>query len=107
VERNRLFLIVKNFPLPELLLAPMRSLVRYFWHFLLALGGEGKAAEFRSEGNSGVQLGICVLRAHWELVACLPALWKRRRGVKRRLTPIQFRQLIRRFTISPRQVARL
>ena len=107
VERNRLVLIVKNFPLPELLLAPVRSLARYFWHFILALRGHGKAAEFRREGNSMAQLGLYVLRAHWALAASFPAVWKRRRGVKRRLTPRQFRQLIRRFSISPRQVAAL
>lgn len=107
VERNRLFLIVKNFPLPELLLAPACSLARYFWHLVLALRGHGKAAEFRREGNSMAQLGLYVLRAHWALAVSFPEVWKRRGAVKRRLTPRQFRQLIRRFSISPRQVAAL
>jgi len=37
VERNRLFLAVKNLPMPELLLAPFYSAARYFWHVLFAM----------------------------------------------------------------------
>jgi hypothetical protein len=41
------------------------------------------------------------------MFARFPALWKARRGIKRRFTPKQFRRLIRRFSIGPRQVAAL
>jgi GT2 family glycosyltransferase len=49
VERNRLFVIFKNFPLLDLLLVPFYAMSRYFWHFVYALGGRGKAAEFQRE----------------------------------------------------------
>jgi GT2 family glycosyltransferase len=107
VERNRLFLITKNFPLREFALAPFYSLARYFWHVVLAMRGRGKAAQFRSEGNSAFRLPFYVLRAHLEWEWCNPALWRQRSKIKRRVTPAQFRQLIRRFSISPRQVASL
>jgi len=107
VERNRLFLAVKNLPVPELLLAPFYSVARYFWHFVFATQGRGKAAEFRRAGNSPQQLPLVVLRAHLELFRHLPTLWKKRRGIKRRFTSKQFRRLIRRFSITPRQVAAL
>jgi GT2 family glycosyltransferase len=107
VERNRLFLAVKNLPIPELLMAPFYSAARYFWHFVYALQGRGKAAEFRLAGNNPKQLPLYVLRAHLELLANLPKLWKQRRAMKRRFTSRQFRRLIRRFSISPRQVAAL
>jgi hypothetical protein len=48
-----------------------------------------------------------VLRAYLELLRHLPTLWKQRRNIKRRFTPKQFRRLIRRFSITPRQVAAL
>ncbi len=35
VERNRLFLIFKNFPFMDLLLVPFYAIARYFWHFVL------------------------------------------------------------------------
>lgn len=104
VERNRLFVAVKNLPWPDLLIAPLYTLARYFWHVVYALQGRGKASEFQGAGG---QLPVIVMRAHWALLARLPALWKARRKMKRRFTPKQFRRLIRRFSISPRQVAAL
>lgn len=107
VERNRLFLAVKNFPISDLMLMPFYSAARYFWHLFFALQGRGKAAEFQRAGNSVARLPLYVLRAHLALLPRLPALWKQRRKMKRRFTPQQFRRLIRRFSISPRQVAAL
>ena len=107
VERNRLFLAVKNFPLPELLLAPFYSMTRYFWHLVFALQGRGKAAEFQRSGNSAIELPLILFRAHFALLGRFPSLWKQRRAMKRRFTPRQFRRLIRRFSIGPRQVAAL
>lgn len=106
VERNRLFVIFKNFPLAGLALVPFYALARYFWHFVYALAGRGKAAEFGREG-SVLQLPWIVIRAHVELLARWPTVWRERRGIKRRLTSRQFRRLIRRYAIGPRQVAAL
>ena len=107
VERNRLFLIVKNFPVGWLLLAPFRSLARYFWHAWYASRGRGAAANFQTDGNSWKDLAVYVLRAHLELLRHWPALWNQRRRIRRRLTPRQFRGLAGRFSISARQVAAL
>src|SRR5580658_9574007 len=107
VERNRLFVIFKNFPLLDLLLVPYYAMSRYFWHFVYTLRGRGKAAEFQREDGSFLRLPWYVLRAHLELLARLPRVWRQRRRVKRRLTSKQFRKLIHRFAIAPRQVAAL
>lgn len=107
VERNRLFVIFKNFPLPDLLLVPFYAMSRYFWHFVYALKGRGKAAQFQSEGGSLARLPWYVLRAHLELLVRFPEVWRQRRRIKRRLTSKQFRRLMQRFSIRPRQVAAL
>lgn len=107
VERNRLFLIFKNFPLRQLLLVPFYALSRYFWHFVYALKGRGKTAEFQREGGSLIRLPWYVLRAHLELLARFPEVWRQRRRMKRRLTSRQFRKLIHRYSIAPRRVAAL
>jgi GT2 family glycosyltransferase len=107
VERNRLFVITKNFPLLDLALVPFHATSRYFWHFVYALRGRGKAAEFQREGGSLARLPWYVLRAHLELLARFPKVWRQRRRMKRRLTSKQFHRLIRRFSIRPRQVAAL
>jgi GT2 family glycosyltransferase len=107
VERNRLFVIFKNFPLLDLLRVPYYATARYFWHFTYALGGRGKAAEFEREGGSLMRLPWYVVRAHIALLGRLPEIWRQRRGMKRRLSSKQFSRQMRRHSISPRQVAAL
>jgi len=107
VERNRLFVAAKNFPAASLLLAPFYSMDRYFWHVVYAAQGRGKAAEYQRAGNGAGHLAILVLRAYAALFAHLPHLLGQRRSVKRRLSAKQFRRLMRRFSMSPRQVAAL
>jgi len=107
VERNRLFVAAKNFPMPDLILVPLFSLARYFWHLVYAIQGRGKAAEFQRQGRSAAQLLWYVIRAHFALLGRLPVVWKQRRAMKRRLTNKQFRRLINRFALSTRQVAAL
>ncbi len=72
VERNRLFVIFKNFPALDLLRVPFYATSRYFWHFIYALRGRGKAAEFQREGGSIIRLPWYVLRGHVELLARFP-----------------------------------
>jgi len=105
VERNRLFVIFKSFPMADLLLVPFYATARFFWHAVYAVQGRGKAAEYRREGSSFLSLLLIVLRAHFELLPRLPQIWQQRRQMKRRLSSRQFRGLVRRFLISPRQVA--
>ena len=107
VERNRLLVIFKNFPVLDLLLVPFYAMSRYFWHFVYALRGRGKAAEFQREGGSFLRLPWYVVRGHIELLGRFPEVLRQRQRIKRRLTSKQFRRLIRRYSISPRRVAAL
>jgi GT2 family glycosyltransferase len=109
VERNRLFLIVKNFPLGNLLLAPLVSIVRYAWHAIFILQGRGAAARFREDDHGALKLVALVIRAHWALIQNWNKLWKQRRQIQKtaKLPPAQFRQLLRENAITPREVAEL
>jgi GT2 family glycosyltransferase len=107
VERNRLYVIFKNFPVDSLLMVPFYATARYFWHSVFALQGRGTAANFGREGNSMVQLPWFVLRAHAELTRHAFKVWRLRRTMKRRLTSKQFRKLLRFYSIGPKQVAAL
>jgi hypothetical protein len=69
--------------------------------------GQGATGQFRQEGGSTGQLARLVWRAHWALLGEWRRLWRERKKMKRRLTPKQFRKLLRSYTISPRQVAAL
>lgn len=109
VERNRLYTILKNFPVALLLRAPCAAAARYFWHAVSLFAGRGKAAEFRSEGQSAALLPFLVLRAHLAALARLPRLLGERREIfrKRRISSRQFAELLRRHAIPVREVASL
>jgi GT2 family glycosyltransferase len=109
VERNRLFVLVKNFPARMLVSAPFVTLARYTWHVLWMLRGRGSAARFRQEGNSALRMVLVVIRAHFELLRHGRALWRKRRQIRgsARLSPARFRQLLRAHAITARKVAEL
>ena len=109
VERNRLFVVAKNFPASALLLTPWFALVRYFWHVISILRKRGSAAQFRAGGNGGLRLVLFVFRAHVAALLRLPSLAAKRRAIRRtaRISPAEFRALLRRHSISPREVAAL
>ena len=109
VERNRLFVLAKNFPLGMLLAAPLAALARYFWHTWYLLQGRGSAARFRAEGQAGFRMVWCVLRAHLALATNASRLWRQRRAIRARarITPLVFRHLVRSHSMSARRIARL
>jgi GT2 family glycosyltransferase len=109
VERNRLFVLVKNFPGRMIASAPFISAARYWWHAFLILRGQGSAARFRREGNAGVSMLYYVLKAHCAMLRRLPSLWRRRRAIRERarVTPRVYRRLLAGQAISPRRVAEL
>lgn len=109
VERNRLYTVVKNFPVAMLIQAPFAAIARYFWHAVSLLEGRGKAAEFRKAGQSSALLPFLVFRAHCAALFRLLRLLRERRKIfrSRKISSREFRELLRRHAISTRQVARL
>ena len=109
VERNRLFVVAKNFPCHMLVRAPLVTVARYFWHTWYLLRGRGVAARFRTDGHAGWKMPWYTLRAHLALVAHAPRLWRERRRIRARarITPAVFHNLIRSHSISARKVAAL
>src|SRR5450432_547196 len=109
VERNRLFVLAKNFPGRMLLAAPFVALARYLWHAWYIFKGQGSAARFRAEGNAGPRMLWYVVRAHAALLGNLGRLWRQRRQIRARarITPAVFRHLLRSHAISARRMASL
>ena len=109
VERNRLYTVIRNLPMSALIWVKGASLVRYFWHVVAIVEGQGKAAEFREAGHPVALLVWLVLRAHFAALLAFPRLWSERRRIcaQRRLSVAEFRALLARHSISLRQVAAL
>jgi len=109
VERNRLFVLVKNFPGFMLLAAPFAALARYFWHVWYLARGRGSAARFRAGGQAGPKMLWYVVRAHAAVLGHARRLWRERGHIRAaaRITPEVFRHIVRCHSISVRRVAEL
>jgi hypothetical protein len=107
VERNRLFVLAKNFPLRMLGLAPFAAAARYFWHLLYLAQGRGSAARFRAGGYNGARMLWYVIQAHVAQLRHGRWLWRERRRIEQsaRITPAIFRHLARAGKIGARRVA--
>ena len=109
VERNRLFVVFKNFPARMLIRVPFASAARYLWHVWYTIQGRGAAARFRASGHAGPRMIWYVIRAHFAALAAAGRLRKQRRSIRERarITPRVFRRLIDCYSISARKVAQL
>jgi GT2 family glycosyltransferase len=109
VERNRLFVAIKNFPPRMLWGVPFAAAARYAWHLIYLARGRGAAACFSEQGNSAWTLPWLVLKAHASALVHLPRLLGKRRAIRRtaKLSPGAFTRIVRRFSIPARAIARL
>lgn len=106
VERNRLWVAVKNFPLPLLLLNPAFTLHRWWWNLVAALAGRGAPGNFRRE-VPWRRIAATLLRALRDGLAKCPSMWRKRREIRsgRRLSDREFVALLLRFRISAKTLA--
>jgi len=109
IERNRMFVALKNFPLRLLWRAPFITMTRYAWHALAAVKGRGAAGQYRNAGHGSLSLVTTVARAHAACLGSAVTLWRKRREVRRaaRIPASEFTRLLRRHWISAREVAEL
>ena len=108
VERNRLWVALKNFPGAILLVVPFVSLARFLWQLCGHRRGTGATARFFQSGNSLFGAAGIVARGHWDALTHLPALLRKRAQIRktRRLGSVEFSRLIYRHRISARDIAR-
>ena len=109
VERNRVFVVFKDFPVSMIAWVPLAATARYFWHVVSILEGRGAAADFQRDGNSPLRLLWYVVRAHLAAAWAWRHLWRERRAIRRRarLTAREFRRLVAAHSIGAREVASL
>lgn len=106
VERNRVWLAVKVFPLRILLMSPIYTLQRFIWQAYAALSGAGSAGQFVQSHSRTALLGI-LFKAYASALRGLPAILKKRRAVlrNRKLSNRDFIELLLRHRASARDLA--
>jgi GT2 family glycosyltransferase len=105
VERNRLLLAVKNFPMSLLLQNPYWTLRRFAWNALAAVRRQGSAGRFvASHGWSRLPLNLAW--SYLSALRLLPGVLRRRHRIQqtRRLSRREILDLLRRFQIDVREL---
>jgi len=106
VERNRVWIAVKYFPLSILLESPFYTLLRFLLQGYGALAGRGAAGRF-SEQYSPLKLLQVLLKAYLSALKGLPKMWKKRKEIKRwtRVSEGEVRSWFYRFGMTAREIS--
>lgn len=105
VERNRIWFVIKYFPMSYLLLSPFWTLLRYVYQAYGALAHKGAAGKFTEE-YSHIDLIKILFKAYWAAFKKLPTMWEKRRAISR-LTRVSSREIkswFSKFSISAREL---
>lgn len=106
VERNRMYVAIKNFPLSLLLISPFFTIKRFLLQAYGALAHKGSAGRF-TESSSKIQLASILLKAYISAIVNLPKFIKKRRVIlsNKKITNAQFYQLFKKYSISAKELA--
>lgn len=108
IERNRLWVVIKCFPLAHLLRSPFHTLARYFYHLYGVLRHKGPAARY-VEKLSIFNLVWIMIKAYMSTVWHLPYLAGQRLKIrkKRRIKKREFELWLKRYGIGSKEAALL
>jgi GT2 family glycosyltransferase len=108
VERNRIFVAMKNFPFRMLMVLPFRGTVRYLEHLRAALRGDGKSGQFRSENGGIAKMAGIAIRAHLDVLRAAVRIWRQRGLIRRtaRLSAAEFSRLLAAHSATAGEIAR-
>lgn len=106
VERNRVWVMLKYFPLRWILVSPFYTMVRMTYHIAAALRGKGASGRFREKGSAW-RLFRTVSRAYRDALARLPSVLAERQRSRhlRKIPSWKFTEWLRRFRLTAKEVA--
>ncbi|MBI5115856.1 glycosyltransferase family 2 protein [Candidatus Poribacteria bacterium] len=106
VERNRVWIAVKYFPILSLLLSVYYTGVRFALQGYGALAGKGASGKFADQASLG-RLARVLVRAYWAALGGIPRMWEKRRDMRRlkKVSGKEFAAWLRKYRISARELA--
>jgi GT2 family glycosyltransferase len=106
VERNRIWVAWKNFPLPILYLWPFYTLSRYFYQGIGTLIRRGASGRFGQESSSFLLIFI-LMKAYLSGLRGFPAILRKRKEVqsKKRMSNWEVFSLFKKYGIKAREIA--
>ena len=106
IERNRVLLAVKHFPLSLLMLNIVFFGIRVLAGLIAAARGKGEVGRY--EGFSGkLQVAQALAKGNWQALTMLPGTWQKRKALNkiRRLSSSETRRLLLRYRITLRELS--
>ncbi len=82
VERNRVWILIKYFPISMILTSPLYTLIRFIFQAYGAIGKKGAAGKFVDEYSRRMLLGL-MMKAYISAIKHLPEMWKKRKQIKK------------------------
>lgn len=106
VERNRIWVLLKYFPLELITVSPCFTFLRLLGHLYGAFTGKGASGRF-SEQNSVLRAFTILLKAWGAALTALPSIVKQRRAGSRlrRLRRPAFYRLLCKYRLSTKEIA--
>ncbi len=106
VERNRIWVLLKYYPMEMILISPFGTMVRLLVHLYAALTGRGASGRF-IEGNSVLAVMAILLKAWYSALWAIPRILRQRRAFSklRRINRREFYRLLFTFRISACEMA--
>ena len=103
IERNRIWVAVKTFPLSLLLMSPFFTFIRFAYHAYGSIFMVGSSGQYAAECSRS-KLALMMLKAYWSGLKSFPRMWRSRRKIRRfaKLSDRDLAHLIRRHRISLR-----
>ncbi len=106
VERNRIWIAIKYFPLSALLKSPFYTLLRFFLQGYGAFTGRGAAGRFTQEYSHFLLLRV-LLKSYASALWGMPKMWRKRKEMKKmiRVSKEEILNWFNRFGISAREIS--
>ncbi len=101
VERNHLWVLLKNMPARYILGSPFYTIWRYAVQFYGLISGKGSVARFAEQSSMLQMIGV-VLKAYCEASKKLPLMMRKRKEIRAgiRLSRGGYSELLKRHRIS-------
>lgn len=105
VERNHLWVLLKNMPLRYILISPFYTVWRYMVQVYGLLSGKGSVARF-AEDSGMARLISVVIKSYCQALTKLPLMLRKRKEVRgrRQLGQKKYGELLRRHRISAKEL---
>ena len=106
VERNRVWILIKYFPISMILTSPFYTLIRFIFQAYGAITNKGAAGRFVDEYSCRILLMV-IMRAYVSAIRHIPEMWTKRKKIKKiaKAGRKEFTMWFRHFGIGVRELS--